>query len=236
MPPTSDTSATTGNKARAVDHSRRPKLTPERVIAAAVTLADSIGVDALTMRKLAVELDVKPMTIYHHIPNKEAIIDGMVDVVFSEIDLPPTDLDWKQAIRQRASSARLVLARHPWAAPLMESRTSPGPATLGHHDAVIGCLRAGGFSVAMTAHAYALIDAFIYGFALQEASLPATGGDEMGDLAQAMTAAMPAGGYPNLVEFTTEHVLRPGYDFGHEFDFGLDLILDGLEAAAAAVG
>jgi AcrR family transcriptional regulator len=209
-------------------------LTPERVVASAVMLADGIGVDALTIRKLAVELDVKPMTIYHHVPNKEAIIDGMVDLVFSEIDLPPIDVDWKQAIRQRAASARVVLARHPWAAPLMESRTSPGPATLRHHDAVLGCLRAGGFSVEMTAHAYALIDAFIYGFALQEASLPATGGDEMGELAQAMAAAMPVGEYPHLVEFTTEHVLRPGYDFAREFDFGIDLILDGLEAAAAA--
>jgi AcrR family transcriptional regulator len=136
-------------------------LTPERVVASAVMLADGIGVDALTIRKLAVELDVKPMTIYHHVPNKEAIIDGMVDLVFSEIDLPPIDVDWKQAIRQRAASARVVLARHPWAAPLMESRTSPGPATLRHHDAVLGCLRAGGFSVEMTAHAYALIDALI---------------------------------------------------------------------------
>jgi AcrR family transcriptional regulator len=204
------------------------------VIAAAVQLADAIGVDALTIRKLAAELDVKPMTIYHHVSNKEAIIDGMVDVVFDEIDLPPTDLDWKRAIRQRTESAREVLARHPWAAPLMESRTSPGPATLRHHDAVLGCLRAGGFSLEMTAHAYAVIDAFVYGFALQEASLPATAGDEMADLAQSMSAAMPAGEYPHLVEFTTEHVLRPGYDFGREFDFGLDLILDGLEADLAA--
>jgi AcrR family transcriptional regulator len=234
MSPTTDTSATTGNTAREAAVSGRPVLTPERVVASAVMLADGIGVDALTIRKLAVELDVKPMTIYHHVPNKEAIIDGMVDLVFSEIDLPPIDVDWKQAIRQRAASARVVLARHPWAAPLMESRTSPGPATLRHHDAVLGCLRAGGFSVERTAHAYALIDAFIYGFALQEASLPATGGDEMGEHAQAMTAAMPVGEYPNLVEFTTEHVLRPGYDFAREFDFGIDLILDGLEAAAAA--
>ena len=208
----------------------------ERVIAAAVRLADAIGVDALTIRKLAVELDVRPMTIYHHVPNKEAIIDGMVDVVFSEIDLPPADTDWRTAIRQRCSSARTVLVRHPWAAPLMESRTSPGTATLRHHDAVIGCLRSGGFSLEMTAHAYAVIDAFIYGFALQEASLPATGGDEVADLAQAMSAAMPVGEYPHLVEFTTEHVLRPGYDFGHEFDFGIDLILDGLEAAAIGEG
>jgi len=234
MTRTTDTSATTGNTAPEAAASARPVLTPRRVIAAAVRLADAIGVEALTIRKLAAELDVKPMTIYHHVPNKEAILDGMVDVVFDEIDLPPTDLDWKQAIRRRAASAREVLARHPWAAPLMESRTSPGPATLRHHDAVLGCLRAGGFSLEMTAHAYAVIDAFVYGFALQEASLPATAGDEMADLAQSMSAAMPAGEYPHLVEFTTEHVLRPGYDFGREFDFGLDLILDGLEADVAA--
>ncbi len=234
MSPTTDTSATTVNEAPEAAVSTRPALNRVRVVAAAVALADVIGVDALTIRKLAVELDVKPMTIYHHVPNKEAIIDGMVDLVFGEIDLPPTDLDWKRAMRQRAASARVVLARHPWAAPLMESRTSPGPATLRHHDAVLGCLSAGGFSIEMTAHAYAVIDAFVYGFALQEASLPATAGDEMADLAQTMTALMPEGEYPNLVEFTTEHVLRPGYDFGREFDFGIDLILDGLDAAAAA--
>lgn len=215
--------------------SARPRstLSPQRVIAAAVALADVIGVDALTIRKLAAELDVKPMTIYHHVPNKEAIIDGMVDHVFSEIDLPPSDSDWKKAIQQRAASARMVLARHPWAAPLMESRSTPGPATLRHHDAVLGCLRDGGFSIEMTAHAYALIDAFIYGFALQEASLPATG-DDMTELAQSMTVAMPVGEYPHLVEFTAAHVLQPGYDFAREFDYGLDLILDGLQAAADA--
>ncbi len=210
-------------------------LTRQRVIAAAVTLADAIGVDALTIRKLAAELDVKPMTIYHHVPNKEAIIDGMVDLVFSEIDLPPTDVDWKTAIRQRCSSARTVLARHPWAAPLMESRTSPGPATLRHHDAVLGCLRAGGFSIEMTAHAYALIDAFVYGFALQEASLPATAGDEMADLARidgcgdaGWRVPEPSSSSPSSTSCS------PGYDFGHEFDFGIDLILDGLEAVIAS--
>jgi AcrR family transcriptional regulator len=212
----------------------RSTLSRRRVIEAAVALADVIGVDALTIRKLAAELDVKPMTIYHHVPNKEAIIDGMVDLVFSEIDLPPADTGWKQAIRRRAESARVVLARHRWAAPLMESRATPGPATLQHHDAVLGCLRNGGFSIEMTGHAYALIDAFIYGFALQEASLPATGGDEMAELAQSVTAAMPAGEYPHLVEFTAAHVLQPGYDFALEFDYGLGLILDGLEAAAAS--
>ena len=236
MPPTTDTQMTTGSTAPEAAGPIRQSLTPRRVITAAVALADAIGADALTIRKLATELDVKPMAIYHHLPNKEAIIDGMVDVVFGEIELPPTDVGWKQAIRRRASSAREVLARHPWAAPLMESRTSPGPATLRHHDAVLGCLRSGGFSIEMTAHAYAVIDAFVYGFALQEASLPATGGDEMADLAQAMAAAMPVDEYPNLAELAAEHILRPGYDFGHEFDFGIDLILDGLEAAAATSG
>jgi len=174
------------------------------------------------------------MTIYHHVANKEAILDGMVDIVFSEIDLPPTDTDWKAAMRQRARSARAVLARHPWATPLMESRTAPGATTLRHHDAVIGCFRRGGFSIAMAAHAYALIDCYIYGFALQEANLPATGGEEMADLAETIIEQLPAGEYPHLTELTAEHVLQPGYDFGDEFEFGLDLILDGLEAAVIA--
>lgn len=212
--------------------SSRQPLTRERVIESAVSLADVIGVDALTIRKLATELDVKPMTIYHHVANKEAIIDGMVDAVFAEIDLPPTDTDWKTAMRQRSHAAREALARHRWAAPLMESRTNPGPATLGHHDAVLGCLRGGGLSVEMTAHAYALIDAFIYGFALQEATMPATDGQDMADLVESMASAMPVDEYPNLAEFTVEHVMQPGYDFRKEFDFGLDLILDGLEAAS----
>ncbi len=211
----------------------RPTLSRERVIQAAVALADTAGSDALTIRKLAAELGVKPMTIYYHVPTKEAIIDGMVDQVFTEIALPPTDTDWKTAIRQRSASARSVLAKHPWATPLMESRTTPGPATLLHHDAVIGCLRSGGLSIEMTAHAYALIDAFVYGFALQEASLPATAGNDMTDLAQSIAGTMPAGDYPHLMELTTEHVLQPGYDFGNEFDFGLDLILAGLEARTA---
>jgi AcrR family transcriptional regulator len=210
---------------------RRPRLTAERVLTAALALADEIGIDDLTIRRLAEVLDVKPMTIYHHVANKEAIIDGMVDLVFAEIDLPDPDLDWKTAIRQRCASMRVVLARHRWAAPFMESRTSPGPALLRHHDAVLGCLRRA-MSIEMTAHAYAMLDAYVYGFALQEATLPATAGDEMAELAGALVEQFPATLYPHLAEFTIEHALQPGYDFGHEFDFGLDLILDGLERAA----
>ncbi len=208
------------------------KLTPERVIDGAVRLADRIGVDALTIRKIAEEIDVKPMTIYHHVPGKEAILDGMVDSVFAEIEVPPTDDDWRSAMLVRCRSMREVLARHPWAAPLMESRTSPGPATLTHHDAVLGCLRRAGFSLDLTAHAYAVIDAFLYGFALQEATLPATGGAEMAEVAGAMAELMPANLYPHLTEFTHQHILRPGYEFGKSFDVGINLILDGLEQAA----
>ena len=220
--------------ARSGSGSARPRLTAERVLDGAVALADEIGIDAFTIRKLADVLDVKPMTIYHHLPNKEAIIDGMVDRVFAEIDLPPADLDWKDAIRHRTASAREALARHPWATPLMDSRTSPGPATLTHHDAVLGCLRRAGFSWAMTGHAYALVDAYLYGFALQEANLPATGGEEMAELAEELIEPLPADVYPHLAGFVSQHVLAPGYDFGAEFAFGLRLILDGLEAALAA--
>jgi AcrR family transcriptional regulator len=209
--------------------SRRQSLSQERIIESAVSLADKIGVDALTIRKLAIALKVKPMTIYHYVPNKETIIDGMVDMVFSEIDLPMIDIDWKSAMRQRSASARAVLARHPWAVPLMDSRRTPGNATLRQFDAVIGCLRKGGLSVEMTAHAYAAIDAYIYGFAIQEASLPATSGDEMTELAESIIETTAMDEYPHLMELTTQHVLQPGYDFGNEFDFGLNLILDGLE-------
>ncbi len=216
------------------DNQRQP-LTPERVLQGAVDLADDIGVEALTIRKLADALGVGPMTIYHHVPGKEQIIDGMVDLVFSEIDLPPSDLDWKPAIRVRCVSARRVLNRHWWAAPLMETRTSPGPATLTHHDAVIGCLRSGGLSLQMTAHAYAILDSFIYGFAMQEASLPFHGETPdvpLDELAAGMLEALPIDTFPHFVEFTVDHALQPGYDFGDSFEFGLDLILDGLERAA----
>lgn len=214
------------------DSSARPRLTRQRVLEGAVALAARIGMESFTIRKLAAELGTKPMTIYHHVPNKEAIIDGMVDLVFAEIELPPTDVDWKAAIAHRARSARAVLARHPWATPLMESRANPGPATLGHHDAVLGCFRAAGFSVEMTAHAYALVDAFIYGFALQEANIPATGGEKMAELTGTITEQFGPGQYPHLMELTVGHVLKPGYDFTNEFEFGLDLILSGLAAAA----
>ncbi len=221
-------------RAMSTTQSTTPRLNAERVIAGAVTLADEIGIEAFTIRKLADAIGAKPMTIYHHVPNKEAIIDGMVDLVFSEIDLPSDDLEWRAAITARSRSMRRVLAAHRWASPLMESRANPGMATLRHHDAVLGCFRKAGFSLALTGHAYATLDAFIYGFALQEATLPATGGDDIQELAGSITDHMPTDLFPHLAEFTTDHVLQPGYDFAAEFDFGLELVLDGLAAAMEA--
>lgn len=212
----------------------RTPLGRERVLEGAVSLADQVGIDAFTMRKLADFLGVKPMSIYHHISSKEQIVDGMVDMVFSEIDLPPDDLDWKAAIRQRCVSAREVMNRHRWAAPLMESRTSPGPASLRHHDSVIGCLRRGGLSFELTAHAYAIIDSYLYGFALQEANLPFGGGEEIGELAEDIMSAMPVEEYPHFVEFTVNVALQPGYSFGKSFEYGLDLIIEGLAQATVA--
>ena len=150
------------------------------------------------------------MSLYNHVASKGDLLDGMVDVVFSEIGLPSSDAGWKPAMRQRAISAREVLARHRWAIGLMESRTSPGPATLRHHDAVLGCLRGAGFSIELTAHAYSLLDSYIYGFALQEASLPFGTAQETAQVAQQIAGQFPAQQYPHPAELATRHVLQPG--------------------------
>jgi AcrR family transcriptional regulator len=206
----------------------RTRLSRERVLRAAVAVADAGGIGSLTIRSLAQELGVKPMSVYHHVANKEEILDGIVDIVFSEIELPSVGGDWRSEMHRRASSARGVLRRHPWAIGLLESRTSPGPATLRHHDAVLGTLRGAGFSVEMTAHAYALIDSYVYGFALQEAALPFDGPETVAEVAEPMMEQFSTGDYPHLVEMATEYFIQPGYDFGNEFEFGLGMILDAL--------
>lgn len=183
------------------------------------------------MRTLAEELGVAPMALYRHIANKDDLVDAMVDVVFSEIDLPASSAGWKIAMRQRAISAREVLSRHRWAIGLMESRTNPGPANLRHHDAVIGTLRAAGFTTEMAAHAYSLVDSYIYGFALTQMNLPFDTSAEVAEVAQNMLQPFPRNDYPNLVEFIAEHAMKPGYNYGDEFVYGLDVILDGLERA-----
>jgi AcrR family transcriptional regulator len=213
----------------------RIPLSRERVLGAGVAFADQNGIASLSMRKLGEALGVEAMSLYNHVANKDELLDGMVDLVFSEIDLPTVADDWKTAMRKRAQFARQALGHHPWAIALMSTRTSPGPATLRHHDAVIGSLRAAGFSIVLTAHAFSALDSYIYGFALQEATLPlGDTEDETAAVAQMMVEQFPHEVFPHLYEFTIEHVLKPGYDYGAEFDFGLDLILDGLERARDA--
>ena len=208
----------------------RIPLNRERVLSAAVAFADQSG-GSLSMRKLGEALGVEAMSLYNHVANKDGLLDGMVDHVFSEIELPSAGTDWKTAMRQRAISVREVMSRHRWAIGLMESRASPGPATLRHHDAVLGCLRHAGFSIAMAAHAFSVLDSYIYGFALEEASLPFHTAEETAEVAKTIFEQFPVDDYPHLAELTIEHVLQPGYDYREEYEFGLELILDGLERA-----
>jgi len=209
----------------------RARLTRERVLEAAVELAVRDGIESLSMRKLADELGAGAMSLYHHVANKEQLLDGMIDIVFGEIELPTTDVDWKTAMRRRAVSTREVLGRHRWAVGLMEGRTSHGPANLSLHNAVLGCLRAAGFSLEMTVHAYSVQDAYIYGFALQEQDMSSETPDDFAAEAQRQMQEYAAvlADYPHLVEVVGGHVAASGYDYATEFLFGLDLILDGLD-------
>jgi hypothetical protein len=172
------------------------------------------------------------MSLYYYFPNKVALVDGMIDIVFSEIEPPSRDLDWKTAMRRRAVSTRGALSRHRWAVGLMEGRTSHGPANLRLHDAVLGCLRGAGFSLDMTVHAYSVQDAYIYGFALQEVDMSPETPDDFAAEAQRQAEAYKdlLADYPHLVEVVAGHVAKAGYDYATEFLFGLDLILDGLDA------
>ena len=206
----------------------RQPLTRERVLLGAVEVADRGGIAALTIRSLAEQLGVKPMSVYHHVANKSEILDGIVDHVFSQIDLPSPGGEWESEIRRRSVSAREVLRRHSWAIQLLQSRTHPGPATLRHHDAVIGTLREAGFSVSDTAHAFALIDSYVFGFALSEAALPIHGPETVPEVVAKMEQTYSPADYPHLMEFSVKHILKPGYDFGEECEYGLDLILDSL--------
>jgi AcrR family transcriptional regulator len=169
------------------------------------------------------------MALYYHFANKERVLDGIVDLVFGEIDLPVIGEDWKVAMRRRAISVRDALLRHRWAIGLMESRTNPGPANLRHHDAVIGNLRAAGFDMAQVATAYSLLDSYIYGYAMTKMNLPFEDTSDIVELSETMLAPFPAGEYQNLADFITEYAMQPGYDYANEFEYGLDVILAGLE-------
>lgn len=206
----------------------RKPLSRTRVLEAAVALADEAGLEAFSMRGLAQELGVVPMALYKHVAHREELLDGMVDIVFGEIELPSRDLDWRSAMRRRALSTREALQRHSWAIGMLESR-HPGPANLRNHDAVMGCLRSAGFSFKLAIHAYSLQDAYIYGFALQERDLALATLDSAGEAAQRRAETIGAlEDYPYLAEIATK-LPESGYDSAIEFEWGLDLILDGLD-------
>jgi AcrR family transcriptional regulator len=180
------------------------------------------------MRRLGEELAVEAMSLYNHVANKDDILDGIVDLVFSEITLPADQADWKPAMRRRAISAHEALLRHRWAPSLMQSRTKPGPATLRHHDLVLGSLRGAGFTLVMAAHAISVIDGYVYGFALQQINIPLQSTEQVAEVGQNILQHLGRE-YPHLAEMITEHAMKPGYDYADEFEFGLDLILDGLD-------
>src|SRR5918992_1029895 len=226
-------------RAQAATETRVP-LSKERVLHAAVALAARDGIESLTMRKLADGLGVGAMSLYYYVPNKEQLIDGMVDIVFGEIEPPSTDVDWKTAMRRRAISTRDALNRNRWAVGLMEGRTRPGPASLRLREAILRCLREAGFSIEMTIQAYSVQDAYIYGFALQEKSIPFDDAEgaaavagaqyrEYDELEEERQLGELADAFPYLAEVVAGHVAKVGYDFTTAFEYGLDLVLDALE-------
>ena len=208
----------------------RPPLSRERVLQAALDLADESGLDTLTMRELGQRLGVEAMSLYNHVANKDDILDGILDLVVSEIDLPSGDADWRVAMRRRAASAREAFGRHPWASALNDSRESSGPGRMYYFNWVIGTLRRSGFSVELAVHAFSAIDSYIYGFGRQQLNM-AAGEGTAEESAEAILSAIPADEFPYLAEVITDFMLTVGYDESADFDFGLGLILDGLERA-----
>lgn len=211
---------------------RRPgrpaRLSRDGILRAALSIADAEGLEAVTMQRIARAIHAEPMSLYRHVRNKDDLLDGLVDLVFAEIEVPSTAEPWRGAMRRRAISARQVLRRHPWAVGLMESRTHPGPATLAHHDAVLGNLFEAGFSPTEATRAYNIVDSYVYGFALQEHTLPVASPDDLVTVAPEMLALYEAGRYPNLATVATA-LVASGFRYADEFEPGLDLILDGLE-------
>ncbi|WP_307835777.1 DUF429 domain-containing protein [Phycicoccus sonneratiae] len=203
----------------------RPALTRERIVAEAVSLADGSGLAALSMRALAGRLGVEAMSLYHHVPHKDALLDAMVDAVFAEFHAPVAGRPWREELRRRSVVGREVLLRHRWAVGLMDARRSPGPEAVGHHDAVLGCLRRAGFSLAATGHVFALVDAHLYGFMVQELALPFADQEELAVIEGEIVDEATAAAFPHFTEFAREHALRPGWSFGAEFEVTLDLVL-----------
>jgi AcrR family transcriptional regulator len=201
----------------------------ERVLEAAVRLADAGGIESLSMRKLAQELGVEAMTLYYHVANKDDILNGMVEIVVSEFELPSRRGDWKAEIRRMAISAYEVLVSHPWAANLVLSSSGISPARLRYMDSILGSVREAGFSAEMTDHAYHAIESHIMGFTLWEVGMNLGSREDLKALATSFLAELPVDEFPYLAEHVEQHLKPRRAEDPGEFEFGLDLILDGLE-------
>jgi AcrR family transcriptional regulator len=213
-------------QAQARKPGRRARVSRDQVLDAALAIADEGGLGAITMASVGARLGVEAMSLYRHIGNKEEMLDGLVDRVFSEIEVPHDPRDWKDAMRRRALSVHDALRRHPWAIGLMESRAQPGPATLAHHDAMVGILLGVGFTGREATRIYNLLDSYIYGFALQEATLPFASPEEMAEVSEQMLAAV-ADAYPNLAAVQRE-LVGSVFNYADEFEAGLDIIMGAL--------
>lgn len=207
---------------------RRRPLTQDRILEAAVKVADRGGVARVSMRNVGKALGVEAMSLYHHLAGKDALLDGLANWVFTQFEHPAPDQPWREAMTARANSARSALSKHPWALGLLESRRAPGPALLHHHEAVLACLRRNGFSFALASHAHSALDAYVFGFVLTEVNLPFEAPD-IEAFAGEVQRALPADQFPHLAELLGQHVVGKGYRYADEFGFGLDLVLDSLE-------
>ena len=208
----------------------RAPLDRERVLRAAMALADADGIGALSMRRLGRALGVEAMSLYNHVSNKDEILAGLVDIIVADIEVPEGAGDWKEAMRRRAISMRRAFALHPWALGLLESRKSAGPAALRYFDSVLGVLRRAGFSAAMALRAFSILDSYAYGFVIQEKNLPSGSTAEVREGVKRFFRQLPAGEYRYLAEIMVDVALKSGFDFEKEFEFGLGLLLETLES------
>ena len=208
----------------------RVPLSRERVLRAAIALADESGIESVSMRRLGRELGVEAMSLYRHVANRDEVLNGIIEMVISEVEVPAQGAEWKQAMRRRALSAREMLLRHSWASALSESLSSFGPARLRYADAIIGCMREAGFPIASAYNAFLTLDSYVFGFSLQEVSWPSGCAQTPQEAAVSFQAQFPPEAYPHLAEMTEFYGSRNGApDYSTQFEFGLNLILDGLE-------
>lgn len=211
----------------------RPGLSTPRIVEAAAAVADREGLHGVSMRRVGRELGVEAMSLYHHVAGKDALLDALADWLMARVERPAADVGWREGIRARCASLREVMREHPWGPAIVESRRAPGMALLGHLESVLECLHRGGFPVQLAAHAFSVLDAYVYGFVLTEQSLPFEPGGGVDALAQEL--AVPADAFPRMAALIEQAIVGRAYDYGDEFAYGLELVLDGLESRLSAI-